>query len=215
MSTRPGAAYDPGLEAGDLSRLGVVFMGCLALSGRRAWADTGEISVRCGPEVRRTSAEAAGRDTTAWLGGGGCLLGLGLSPALTATTRYAFGLGGELRVPGDLPKQSQIFHLTRHDLVAGIAWAPSDAVTPVVVASAGATRAAQTGRQWRLDTPDGERRVPPSLEDRTEWHALVRLDALLEWRFRDFWSFSGGLFGEWAEAPGVGALVMLAGYRYL
>lgn len=190
-------------------------MGCLAATSSCAWADTEEASVRCGPAVRRTRAEVDGRDETAWLGGGACILGLGLSPTFTVTARYDYSASGSLRVASDVPEKSQVFHFVRHDLTAGLAWAPTDVLTPILGANLGATSAAIVDRQWRLETDEGERRVGPDLADTQTWQAMVHIDALLEWRFREFWSVSGGFFGEWAGAPGFGASVYLAGYRYL
>lgn len=194
----------------------LVALGLLpALFADVARADTGEGSVRCGPEVHRTSETAAGRDATAWLLGGQCTLAIGFRESLSGFARYGYLRSGELRVSADVPDTSQVFHLDRHDLTAGVAWAPSDAFTPVVMVAGGATRATQFQRQWRLQTDAGERRIAPLLADRSAWRPVVRADALLEWRFRDFWSVSGGLFGGWAGAPEFGAGLMLAGYRYL
>lgn len=186
-----------------------------ALFAGAARADTGEGSVRCGPELHHTSERAAGRDTTAWLLGGQCTLAIGFRESLSGFARYAYMRSGALRVDADAPDTSQVFHVDRHDLTAGVAWAPSDAFTPVVALAAGAADVTQFERQWRLQTDAGERRIAPALEDRSAWRPVLRLDALLEWRFRDFWSLSGGVFGGYAGAPEFGAGVVLAGYRYL
>lgn len=186
-----------------------------ALFAGMAHADTGEGSVRCGPEIHRAAETAAGRDATAWLLGGQCTLAIGFRESLSGFARYGYLRSGELRVTADAPDTSQVFHLDRHDVTAGIAWAPSDAFTPVLLLAGGATAATQFERQWRLQTEAGERRIAPLLGDRSEWRPVARADAWWEWRFRDFWSVSGGVFGGWAGVPEFGAGLTLAAYRYL
>jgi hypothetical protein len=198
-----------------MSRI-LVALGVLpALLAGVARADTGEGSVRCGPEFHRASETAAGRDTTAWLFGGQCTLAIGFRESLSGFARYAYLRSGELRVDADAPDTSQVWRVGRHDLTAGVAWAPSDAFTPLVMLSGGAVNATQFDRQWRLQTDAGERRIAPSLGDRSAWRPVARADAGWEWRFRDFWSVSGGVFGGWAGTPEFGAGITLAGYRYL
>lgn len=189
--------------------------GLLPLMAGQARADLQEMSVRCGPEVRRGTESAAGDEATAWSLGGGCTLGYGVSPAFTLLARYAYARSCELRVPGDDPQTSQVFTLTRHDLLAGVAWAPSDQLTPLLQLEGGAAAASQVDRQWRVRTGAGERQIAPALHDREAWRPLARLTLLGEWRFREFWSVSAGLWGEWAGTPGAGALLQLAAYRYL
>lgn len=187
----------------------------IALFGGPARADTGEGLLRAGPLVRYGRTTAAGETVGLWSGGVQAETGLGLAPAWTLRLGGSYGVSGEGRAPAEASATFQVFHETRLSVAAGATWTPSDASTPFIGLSGGLTRVAQFDRQWRLQTPAGERQVAPFLTDTVAWSPLVRLDAGWEWRFADFWSLSGGLYGEWGGGIGGGALATLTAYRYL
>jgi hypothetical protein len=180
-----------------------------------AWADAREVSVRCAGRLRRTTEPAFGQTTPATSPGIGCALGYGLGPALTATLGYGFSRSGELRVEGDGLRTSYVFRRHRHDLGLGLGYAPSDELTPVFSLELGAAGVTTADPQRRLSTPDGERRVPPTPAESTEWSARAQLEVALEWRFLDQASVGLGPFADWADGRlGYGGGLWLALYRY-
>lgn len=188
----------------------------IALAGSSAArADTRELSVRCGPRVLHTTEAEFGGEVAALSAGARCLLGAGLSPSLTVTVGYGFARSGELRIPDDEPGTSFVFRRHRHDLGGGLAWAPSDALTPVVALEVGGTARTTADPQRRLVTPAGERRVPPFPETTTTWSPRVGLEVALEWRYLDQASIGGGPFADWADGRfAFGAGLWFGLYRY-
>lgn len=148
--------------------------------------------------------------------GGGLVAGLGLSFEFTATVRYLYDFTGELqgsRLDGAAESWSQ----TRHTGLLGLAWAPSDVLTPVLSLEAGwalarATDVAVLDAQGRRD-PIRSATVPET----GDWRRVLtgRASAGLEWRFSDFLSVSPTLLVEHADGWGYGAQVWLGLYRYL
>lgn len=193
--------------------LGFAAAGALLLPST-VHADTAELSLRPALTLERTTAHAEGQETTAFLVGPDVVAGVGLTPALTLTARYAYTRSGLQSVKGTDPRTRQTFELRRHTLLGGVFFAPSDELTPLFGVELGAVRTGRDDRQWRLSTPDGERRVPPFLTDRTAWNLAVRGSAALEWRFRGTYSLIGGLGMEWAGGVTLMATLGLSGYRY-
>jgi hypothetical protein len=181
-----------------------------------ATADTREASARCGARARRTAEAGFGGEVVTVSPGGVCHLGAGVSPTLTATLGYGFTRSGPLRVADDAPGTSFVFRRQRHDLGLGLAWAPSDELTPLVHLEVGAAATTTADPQRRLVTPAGERRVPPVLSEQTTWSPRIHLEMAVEWRYLEQASIAGGPFIDWTDGGfGLGAGLWFGLYRYL
>lgn len=188
----------------------------LLLLAAPAWADVGEAALRPTAEIFFGTAPAVFGETVDYTGvGGGVLLSYGLSYSLAATARYGFEQTGTLQAepaPGRLDQFAQ----QRHLALAGLAWAPSDQLTPVVLLEGGVAARRQYERLGLFQGGSGDLQVDSISEPQTDLLPLARLTALLEWRVTDFVSVAGGGLAEYSDGRlGYGAQLMVGLYRYL
>lgn len=177
-----------------------------------AAADTGEGSLRPFVEVRRGPLALPGAEpATDTLLGGGLVAGYGLTFPLTLTVRYGFDVSAERRVTDGARREE--WRQRRHVALAGLAWAPSDELTPVLGVEAGAAVRSLTGRRLRVGADARARHTGEG--SRVDVVPAARVSAAFEWRFLDFWSVAAGVFGEYTDAPGYGASLVVAAYSYL
>lgn len=197
-------------------RLGIL-IGLLPVA---ALADVGELSVRPHVELRRgpllhpdPASEAVEGDGEALRYGAGLTAGLGLAFAWTVTLGYGWDTSTTLhRQPQDERARQDLDRWShdRHQLLAGVTWAPSDVWTPLVGLEGGLAvthlrdiGAIQTGADTVVR--DAVLRFGP----------VARASIGLEWKFLDFWSIAVQGFGEHADGWGYGGRLWFGSYRYL
>ncbi len=179
----------------------------LSLLPFAAAADVGEASIRPYGEARRGDVE--GSAVTSF--GGGAVLGYGLSFPLTATLRY--GLDASPTVTDASRRTARETREVRHALLAGVAWAPSDELTPVLSVEAGAVLRHVSRADFRVDETGA--RFPEDEGAALEPAPAARASAAIEWRFADFFGLGGGAFAEHAGGFGYGGWLAVTAYRYL
>jgi hypothetical protein len=184
---------------------------CLLLLATPAFADTGEASVHPFASYGRGAVAAPGGERAEPLVGGGIVVGYGLSFPFTATLRYDFAAmsGPDADTSGGARTEWQ---QTRHALLGGVTWSPSDEITPVLGLEAGAALRLVERRELRSQLGHDK-----SLGATTEVAPApaFRASAELEWRFADFLGVSAGAFAEHVGGFGYGARLTLAAWHYL
>ncbi len=196
-----------------LAPAGVLALALWAPGG--ALADVGEGSLR--PYFEARVGDAARPDAGAVDGaqiGGGLLMGYGLSFSLSLTARYGFDRTGALtttRADGSQLSWRQQRHLG----LLGLAWAPSDAWTPIVLLEGGvAARRHHDAYSVRPGGRSGE--ADELIADQWAAVPLGRATVLFEYRLSDFISVSPGAVVELAEDRlSYGGQLWLALYHYL
>ncbi len=194
-----------------------LILGAALLAGAPAAADVGEASLRPHYELRLgpTAAPDGDAGDARAHHGAGALLGFGLSFSWTLTARYAYATAGEQQQK-EASGEVQVWRADRHALLAGVAWAPWDELTPVLSAEAGLTVRIAADRQVRRpDLDSGALGLAGTPDAAADAVPTARLGAAFEWRFTDFWSLAPAAFVEYAEGLGGGAQLWLAGYTYL
>ncbi len=174
-----------------------------------AWGDVGEVAVRAAAEVRLTELaappEAKGPGVSV-APGLSVAAGLGVDFAWELHLRYAFD-GTSTQTDG-----AARWGQDRHALLAGVTWAPSDALTPFLSLETGAAVRRLHDRQTLLA---GGTRAGPSHADSSAWAPAGRLTAGGRWAFADFWSLSFGAGAEHAAGWSILAHVALSAGAYL
>lgn len=185
----------------------------LLLWAGAATADVGEGSLRPFFEVRQgdlshPEGEAAAEPTLSY--GGGLVLSYGLTFSLSATARYGFDAAGRQSVSRANGQVAQWRH-QRHLGLVGLAWAPSDELTPLLMLEGGVA----LRRVSDAYTLDGSGALDQDLPASTSLVPIARGTVGFEWRFADFWSVTPAGLVEYADGLGFGGQLMLGWYGYL
>ena len=202
MATGNGATLRWGLGVG------------LAFHSTSARADTREWALRGAFESHRTRVELDGRGADAWAYGGAVEGAYGLTFAWSVLLRGAVDLTTDLRFPGDTPERTTVLTQRRVSCTTGLAYAPSDALTPVGRVEVGVAQIALVERESRLQTAAGERRIPPDLPDTSRWAPVGRLVVGGEWRPMDRFGVTLTGHGQWIDGVEYGLGVGLTWYGY-
>lgn len=202
MATGNGATLRWGLGVG------------LAFHSTSARADTREWALRGAFESHRTRVELDGRGADAWAYGAAVEGAYGLTFAWSVLLRGAVDLATDLRFPGDAPERTTVLTQRRVSCTTGLAYAPSDALTPVGRVEVGVAQIALVERESRLQTAAGERRIPPDLPDTSRWAPVGRLVVGGEWRPVDRFGVTLTGHGQWIDGVEYGLGVGLTWYGY-
>ncbi len=179
-------------------------------------ADTHEASIRPYLEYRRGQApEETERTQAVNAMGGGVLMSYGLTFSLSLTARYGVDTTGKLQTIDESNGSTKLWTQWRHQMLFGLAYTPSDELTPLFQFEAGPACRVMTDRhELVFDRRDAQRGT--AVEPDLSWFLLARASIGLEWRFRDFWSVTPTSFVDYrARGLGFGGGLMLSAYRYL
>jgi len=196
-------------------------LSCFALAGGAA-ADTREWGVRGRVEGRSAAVQLGSglEPTRAASLGGAVELSYGVSFESALTLHLGADALGEVRSPVSAMPQEDgpralVGEAMRAHGAVGWFYTPSDALTPLLHVQAGATRTSVDARYFQVRTLEGQRRLPPRLNDAARWSPLFSAATGVQWRSSDQRAWAVALEVQWVEAAEVGLSVSWATFGYL